>query len=794
MGDDANILPRLLNESLTDHLYTVIGCTPENYHLTTLYSNIVTELPPRKNTFSKVRCVQRPSRQLSDLQSDPLLQLQSDPVRINAFFDYNILAVDTLPITQLYTCFPILEKTNPNWLINRFLNTTDGNYESKEVEIECKFGITYKKTDDSELVSKSKKKILYLDEHTDTPIDIDISVQSLLDNPSENPELKTPFSMELSDFIIVPDVYYNLILHIDPDTQQSQIQEMLTSGTLNQLHLGFTAFCKNRKLVTFRDLDASHVFMLVQLKYEIYKFIFENLLKINLQEQLAPLQEQLAPLQEQLAPLQELYNQIIEIYKQILDQYELHVVITTTLSLNSPGTLTFDVELKSTHMFNNESEFYIGSNKFNIDELIHNITIPGYTELKFPAFAQENLVRSAKFQQLGGASGVDSGGVGGTGGVDSKAGSVVKIDPTKYKIGCCYWDKITLRVLWTNIDTLIPDDPLYYVMEIRPSEYISNEFKYLFTDSTDSPTYLFGNPLGKQYYYRDGNLKYSCTITPINVGRMPNLKSFMIQYPDKPFYLGSGPNQLSIVQNLITFVNTKYLNNKLEFIQKLVLYKLLFQIQPNDQRWIHSLYKLNVSLWYRIINTNWLLLKSNRGWRDDRPVYILWYIPNFFINTPLWKELQQQIRSINDSTTSVEWVKLIIKQFQTDSISQLYQLNSQSEDLENGYKSNILEFDKATIENLYTELAKIIPDFQKYILKFHIFTTFQNLLPHFHIIYGESQKGSVATVPISEERHSRTFLLDLIKYNDFDLKQLKIEQFGLVSNQTKFDKLVSFYT
>ena len=634
---------------------------------------------------------------------------------------------------------------------------------------------------------------------------MDESTNEILTNLESNKEFiksSSTFAKKLSDFIILPDVTYNLTLPIDQEQCKTNITTMKKSNTLNQLHLGFTAFCIHDSFVTFRDLQIENIEMLEQLQLEIYEFIIINVLELQpqlqeLQEQISELQIQLQGLQEQILELQiqeqiselqihsqGLQQQIVTLYKRILEPHKLDVVITHQYSINSPGRLTFNVELKSSHMFNNESDFWIGSNNFSIDELINNIKIPGYTEVNLPIFTQQNLVQQggskseqevkAELQQECPKAEPEP---------EPEQVSGTEIDLTKYQISCCYWDKITLRVLWNRIDQNAHPD--YYVMEITPAEYISNEFEYLF-GTGEPPIYLFGDPNGKQYYYRSGQLKYRCQITEITA--KTNLKSFMIQYPDKPIYLKESPSNgdLSIMINLIMFIKTKYNQNQFAFIQKLVIYKLLFT-EPTMGRWIED--SENWSLEYKIFTVgdhNWLLLQSKREHKPTEGIYhyITWYIPPFITNTNLWKQLVDNLTS-NKTIDTFKISKSKLTTLQSEAISQL-----ESNDLST-YKCNVFEFTSDEINALYVQIQdSFIPELDEYILKFHVFMSPMNLLPHIHITKSNT---SLATKTASDERHSRTMFLKFIMENNFDFKQLKINQFMLVSEITDYADINNFF-
>ena len=68
-------------------------------------------------------------------------------------------------------------------------------------------------------------------------------------------------------FIILPDTKYGLNMHLFHKQNQY-------IGNIEHIHLDFTVlYVGEHDLVTFRDLIAEHVAMLIQLQLDIYRFI-----------------------------------------------------------------------------------------------------------------------------------------------------------------------------------------------------------------------------------------------------------------------------------------------------------------------------------------------------------------------------------------------------------------------------------------------------------------------------------------------------------------------------------------
>ena len=731
-----------------------------------------------------------------------------ESMRINPSHHRTYLTFENSRETHIYTFFPILDRTNPMDLIVQF--RTD---QSSKM-ISCNLGIIYEI--EKTVSGLLKNKELYVDFSKDYPntkqviIDkMDESIKDLLKNPYENDEYMSANENGFADtfslstghtFIIIPDLTYNLSLHVNGSQCRTNITTMIDENTLHMLHLNFVVFYLGDDLVTFRDLvdKTIHVPMLKELKDQIYLFIYTSVLNQSTDTE-----------------------SIIE----WLSVKKLELLITHTYTPNSAGTLTFDVELKNLHMFDKNIDFYIGFNRMHIDELIHNITLDGFTEINLPTFAQKYLIPAEESQRpykrwspsqqrtrkvmssKGKPPGMTSlewkalqankDGIrqnrGATHPKKYNGGSLEPDSLEGYEICGCYWEKMTLRVLWKVIESPSSSEIspilIYKVMEITPNQYtpFKEEYKYLFYEGTSqSPQYLFGIDYGTQYFYREtaSQIEFQCTITNIykDYSNKKSLKDFTIQHPEKPFQF----NRFTTVSNYINHINSKFKDLGFDnFISKLTIYQFLFS---QNGRWAQS----SNTIWYQIVNKKWLLLKSERQHTPTKGYYIMWYLPEFIRNTSLWSKLIES----SSSTNLPKFDSLNLER--NDSEQQVKQTVSDLiKNPESSFKSNILQFNKEELTEInqsFNQLEQILQKpINQFNLKVHLLTEPSLLLPHFHIIE-KKQNQDIALYAASAERHSRTILFDFIMSNsEFNFKNLHINQFMLLPTHEQYIKMDEFF-
>ena len=729
-----------------------------------------------------------------------------ESMRINPSHHRTYLTFENSRETHIYTFFPILDRTNPMDLIVQF--RTD---QSSKM-ISCNLGIIYEI--EKTVSGLLKNKELYVDFSKDYPntkqviIDkMDESIKDLLKNPYENDEYMSANENGFADtfslstghtFIIIPDLTYNLSLHVNGSQCRTNITTMIDENTLHMLHLNFVVFYLGDDLVTFRDLvdKTIHVPMLKELKDQIYLFIYTSVLNQSTDTE-----------------------SIIE----WLSVKKLELLITHTYTPNSAGTLTFDVELKNLHMFDKNIDFYIGFNRMHIDELIHNITLDGFTEINLPTFAQKYLIPAEESQrpykrwspsqqrtpQIMSSQNKPDGmsslewmelqakrqGIrqnrGATHPKKYNGGSLEPDSLEGYEICGCYWEKMTLRVLWKVIESPSSSEIspilIYKVMEITPNQYtpFNEEYKYLFSeDDSQSPKYLFGEYNGTKYFYREtaSQIEFQCTITPIDFSiPKTNLKNFMIEYPNKPFKFKG----LEKVEDYIDFIDQKFKKDRFDdFVSELTMYKFLFTEQG---RWFNA-DSTNLP-WFKIVNNEWLLLQSQKQHSDDKGYYIMWYIPTFITDTELWKQL---IKHNESSNTLPEFSTL--NNIRADSIDKVKDNVTHVSSI---FKCLALQFNKDELHKLKQQLELKLKedidgfDFKKYSLKFHTSAPLNNILPHFHIL--ENSTKGIALERANADRHSRTIFMDLLFENDFDFTKLYIYQFLVSPNKKYYINMSDFF-